>query len=446
MRADRLIVFCRYPEPGRVKTRLIPVLGRVGAAGLHRMMVERTLSTASSFAHRWGITVEVSFEGGDGPRFRRWLGSGVRFSAQSAGNLGEKMSNAFYELFARGTRKAILIGTDIPRLEISHLKSAFQALESSDLVLGPSKDGGYYLMGLKAPADLFQGISWGSKNVLEKTVSLAEKSGMKIHKLEPLVDIDTIDDLRGWMPGLNNRRTYISVIIPALNEDLNIASAIESALDDESEVIVVDGGSRDQTVETALRAGVRTVVSAPGRALQQNTGAGLARGDVLLFLHADTKLPERYIDYVFDFLMDQTLAAGAFMFKTDISRPGMKIVETIANMRARYLDLPYGDQGLFMKKSVFTSVGGFSDVPIAEDLMLIRKLSKLGSVRILPVPIITSGRRWKNRGVIVTTLINQLVLAGMYLGISPTVLRLLYGGREKTKGTKSCERNNQKKS
>ena len=437
MGEDRLIVFGRYPVPGVAKTRLIPVLGRVGAASFHRMMTERIVSLASSFAGGRGIKVEVCFEGGDELKLRRWLGYGTRLSAQSPGDLGEKMYHAFARAFANGARRVVLVGTDIPGLNESHLETAFNILESKDLVLGPSKDGGYWLMGLKTPVDLFQGIKWGSEDVLEKTLIQAKEKAMSVYKLDPLTDIDTVGDLRLLMPGINNRKPYLTVIIPALNEEGNIERTIASARDEESEVIVVDGGSKDNTANRASHAGARVKISSPGRALQQNMGARFAKGDFLLFLHADTRLPAGYVNHVFELSNDRNMAAGAFMFKTDINSSVMRLTELMTNLRARYLKLPYGDQGLFMSKKIFESAGGFPDVPIAEDLLMIRKLKKIGSIRIAPVSAVTSGRRWKTHGLILTTLINQIIMVGCYLGISPSHLRPIYGSRRGTKKRKN---------
>jgi rSAM/selenodomain-associated transferase 2/rSAM/selenodomain-associated transferase 1 len=400
------------------------------------------MSKANNFARAYGVKVEVCFEGGDGKKIRRWLGHGTTLYIQSPGDLGKKMHRSFIDAFNRGAGRAVLIGTDIPRLNMSHLESAFNALENKDLVLGPSTDGGYWLMGLRRPVDLFQDIEWGTENVLEKTVLRAKEYSMSIHQLELLMDIDTAEDLKELMPGFLDRKSYVTVIIPTLNEEFNIENAISSASDEESEVIVVDGGSNDKTVDIASRSGARVEISSPGRSLQQNVGVKFAKSDVLLFLHADTRLPGRYVDHIFDLMNDRTFAVGAFMFKTDIKSPAMRLAEFMTNLRARYIKLPYGDQALFMRKKTFEEVGGFPGVAIAEDLMLVRKLLKIGSVRISPVPAVTSGRRWKTHGIMLTTLINQLIMIGCFLGVPPGVLRKLYGKRVEPDNNKNLIRRN----
>jgi uncharacterized protein len=423
---DKLIIFGRYPIPGQTKTRLIPTLGPAGAADLQRWLTEKTLETAKEFAFPRGIDVEVCFEGGSERKMRRWLGSGVSFSPQVKGDLGIRMSSAFFDAFRGGARRVVLLGTDIPELKADKKGQAFDALAENDLVIGPSTDGGYWLMGMNRPAPLFEGINWGTGAVLGQTLSLADEQGLRVKELDVLKDIDTAEDLKQLPPEWTSKRPYISVVIPALNEGTNIETAIRSARDEDVEIIVVDGGSTDDTVARAVRADARVEMGSRGRALQQNRGASSARGRVLLFLHADTRLPGGYFNHVFELLMDPGTVAGAFRFKTNLDNPLMKAIEFMTNIRSQYFNLPYGDQGLFIRKPVFESVGGFPESPIAEDLFLVRRLSKKGRIRIAPVHVVTSARRWQTLGLFRTTLINQVILAGLCLGISPSTLSSLY--------------------
>jgi rSAM/selenodomain-associated transferase 1 len=279
---DRLIIFGRYPLPGRVKTRLIPALGPAGAADLQRWLTDKTLETAKAFAFPRGIDVEVCFEGGSERKMRRWLGAGVSFSPQVKGDLGVRMSSAFFDAFRGGARRVVLSGTDIPELKADNLGQAFDALTENDLVIGPSTDGGYWLIGLNRPAHLFQAIKWGTGAVLAQTLALAKEQGLRVKQLDSLTDIDTAEDLKQLPPEWTWKRPYISVVIPALNEGANIEAAIRSALNEDVEIIVADGGSTDDTVARAMRAGMRVEMGSSGRALQQNRGASSGRGRVLL--------------------------------------------------------------------------------------------------------------------------------------------------------------------
>ena len=288
---ERIILFCRYPVPGSVKTRLHPLLGPLGAAELHRDLSERVLSQARAVSEERGAGLDVCFTGGGRFSMERWMGRGPRYAAQEGRDLGERMKNAFQTAFHSGARRVILVGTDVPDLTAGVLHRALDSLFHAEIVLGPSRDGGYWLMGLNRPASLFAGIPWGTEAVLSRTVERAERSGLQVRLLDPLRDIDTPDDLR--REGLEERYgcPYLSVIIPALNEEDRVGAAIRSSRSESAEVVVADGGSRDRTVERAQKAGARVVSGARGRAGQQNRGRSAAFGRVLLFLHADSLLP-----------------------------------------------------------------------------------------------------------------------------------------------------------
>ncbi len=434
---NRLIVFGRYPVPGKTKTRLIPLLGPAGAAEIQKILMEKILIEVKQAAARHGSEVEVCFSDGSEVKMEAWLGSGVLFSPQSSGDLGRRMFSAFCRAFDSGCHRVVLMGTDVPGLTASYLERALNALEKHDLVIGPSTDGGYVLIGLTNPANVFEYIDWGTDLVLAQTKDLANHLTLDVHLLDPLKDIDTPDDYQKWRPGMRLQDPYLSVIIPALNEAKHIESSIRSARSKDSEVIVVDGGSSDNTVALAEYAGARVLKSQHGRSSQQNHGARIANGKVLLFLHADTILPEGYVDPVFEALMDPLTTIGAFRFKTDGDSLTMRFISFMTNLRARYLKLPYGDQGLFIRKSLFQSTGGFPEVLIAEDLFLVKALSKKGRVRIVPADIVTSARRWQEIGVARTILINQMIAVGCYLGVPPGFLARFYRSPRRRKQKRS---------
>ena len=155
----------------------------------------------------------------------------------------------------------------------------------------------------------------------------------------------------------------------------------------------------------------------------------MARGKVLLFLHADTWLPKGYVSHIFEALMDPRITVGAFRFKTDTDLRTMRVVDLMTNLRAWTLNIPYGDQALFFRKSLFESVGGFPDAPISEDLLLVKRLTKKGKVRLVSAPVITSARRLERRGVTRNALRNALIRLGFELGVSPGSLAHLYAAR-----------------
>jgi rSAM/selenodomain-associated transferase 1 len=197
---DRIIIFGRYPVPGRTKTRLIPALGAVDAARLQRWLTEKILKTVITFANRREIEVEFCFDGDSKKKMRRWLGSDISLSRQVQGNLGERMRAAILGAFQKGAKRVVLLGTDIPQLKTDHLKQAFDALVQNDLVIGPSTDGGYWLIGMKQPFDLFEGIKWSTDVVLDQTISMAKNQGLRVKTLSRLNDIDTEEDLKQVLP------------------------------------------------------------------------------------------------------------------------------------------------------------------------------------------------------------------------------------------------------
>jgi rSAM/selenodomain-associated transferase 2 len=219
----------------------------------------------------------------------------------------------------------------------------------------------------------------------------------------------------------------ISIIIPVLNE----AKQLPKLLDIQNaasgvEIIVVDGGSQDETVEIALTKGVKVIQSEAGRAIQMNTGAAIATGDILLFLHADTQLPDQFDRMIRETVSNPATIAGAFELKIASDLPGLRWIERGVNWRSRYLQMPYGDQALFLRRNTFETFKGFPELPIMEDFELVRTLRQHGIISIVPASVITSGRRWQKLGVLRTTLINQLVILAYFLGVSPYRIRQWY--------------------
>ncbi len=225
----------------------------------------------------------------------------------------------------------------------------------------------------------------------------------------------------------------ISIIIPTLNEAGYIKEAIATTQAYTNiEVIIVDGGSKDDTIEIAESLGVTVISSSPGRAVQMNTGAVAASGEILLFLHADSRLPTGFDDMVRTALQQQETVAGAFNLRIDASLLSLRWVEWGINVRSHFFQMPYGDQGIFLTKAVFQQIGGFPELPIMEDFELMRRLKRIGRIVIIPTPVVTSARRWLQKGVFKTTLLNQIVIIAYLLGVSPEQIRRWYR-REKFK-------------
>ncbi len=196
---QHLIIFTRYPEPGKTKTRLIPVLGSVGAANLQRQMTEHTIFNVKELQKVIDISVEVRFAGGNMELMRQWLGLDLVYQSQGEGDLGSRMARSLLQAFQSGAEKAIIIGTDCPGLNAQILATAFEKLHTFDLVLGPALDGGYYLIGLRQTIpELFANIEWGTAQVFQKTVEIAQKFNLSQVNLIKLADVDRPEDLSIW--------------------------------------------------------------------------------------------------------------------------------------------------------------------------------------------------------------------------------------------------------
>ncbi len=218
----------------------------------------------------------------------------------------------------------------------------------------------------------------------------------------------------------------ISVIIPILNE-AKILEKTLSQLQPElgpHELIVVDGGSTDASVRIAEEYG-KVVRSERGRAKQLNTGAAVATGDILIFLHADIWLESGALSAV-ETAISSGYVGGGFRQKIDGEKVLYRLIEIAGNIRGRYLKVFYGDSGIFLSRTNFEKIGGFPEVPILEEMEFSKGLQRLGKTTLLTPHIHISARRWEARGVLRTTLNNWLITLLYFLGVSPEKLARLY--------------------
>lgn len=222
----------------------------------------------------------------------------------------------------------------------------------------------------------------------------------------------------------------ISVVIPTLDEQVVIGPSLDAVekIPGLWETIVVDGGSADRTIEIAsARDGVRVLSARRGRALQMNAGAEVAEGDVLLFLHADVRLPRSAADAIQRALSNEDAVGGAFRIRTIADEPAPWVTHLLwlANLRSHVSRLPYGDQALFVRTASFRAAGGFSPLPIMEDVDLARRLQKLGRLMTVPESVQVSGRRFLKRPVASAILMN--LIPPLYrIGVPPELLSRLY--------------------
>ena len=221
------------------------------------------------------------------------------------------------------------------------------------------------------------------------------------------------------------------MIIPAINESAWIERAVSRAWQAGiDEVLVVDGGSNDDTQELARRGGARVVSSLLGRAIQQNRGAALAGGDILLFLHADNWLAPQAGTQIRERLRDGAVLGGAFYQQIDAPQKLYRWIERGNALRVRLRGLAYGDQAIFMRRDVFQRLGGFPEVKLMEDLLLMRRFRQLSRPVLLPGPVHVHSRRWQRRGIIWQTLCNWTLLCAEAFGVAPDRLAKFYPPHE----------------
>lgn len=208
----------------------------------------------------------------------------------------------------------------------------------------------------------------------------------------------------------------ISVVIPTLDEASSIVRTVESVVGPGIEVIVVDGGSQDETCRLAHDAGARVLACSRGRARQLRLGGEESSGNVILFLHADTILESGWQQGIRYALSDPECAGGAFAFRLAEDGRRERWIERGVALRVAVLRLPYGDQALFVRRSVLEQMGGMPIVPMMEDLDLVRAIKRAGRLRVLDLTASTSSRRYRDRGALRTVLQHQIALLGWWLG------------------------------
>lgn len=365
-------------------------LGTDGTAALHRRLVLRTLRTAHDPCQSQNLELEICFAGVNANEMQHCLGDGW---------------------LCRPQRET--------------------ALGNNPVVLGSATDGCYFPIGLtRLLTELFHDAVWGTETVLAQLLQTLEETGIRPAQLKPLDDLDRPEDVGTWRCITEPKEadlSRVSVIIPARNEAEHIAATLQSVhAGRPHEIILVDGSSTDNTRAIAEAAGATVLQSKPGRARQMNVGAARATGNVFLFLHADTLLPDGWTHIVAEVLGRPGVVAGSFLFRIAEQFAGRRLVEWATNLRSHWFQNPYGDQTQFLRRALFEELGGFGDLQIMEDYELNQRLRKRGRVATAATAAITSGRRWKKLGVIRTMLTNKIMITAYHLGVCPHKLARFY--------------------
>jgi rSAM/selenodomain-associated transferase 2 len=220
----------------------------------------------------------------------------------------------------------------------------------------------------------------------------------------------------------------LSVIVPMLNEVRAIGATLDAIRvgAPTAEIIVVDGGSTDRSIEMAIARGTYVLTGGRGRARQMNTGAAAAHGDALAFVHADTLVPATFASDISSALADPKIVGGRFDIEFDESALVWRLLGKSISLRSRMMRSATGDQAIFVRRVVFGTLGGFKEIDLCEDVDFARRLKRSGRVACLRTPVVTSARRWRQSGLLRTIVKMWLVKSLFLAGIPPARLRRYY--------------------
>lgn len=429
-----LIFFTKEPILGKVKTRLAQSIGEEAALKIYSLLLEQFLDLkikADSFVSLLPYT----------HNFTRYFKNQEIF-IQNGKNIGEKMANAFLYLFDKGYEQVILVGGDIPLLDEKILQDAFDDLESYDSVLNPTEDKGYYLIGFNKNSFTKKTFEIDfSYEVYKQTLQTLNLLHVKEGK--KLLDIDTIQDLRTFskiaqketklllhVRALLQTFPKISVIIPVYYEKETLPKTLthikNTAKKEDYEIIVCDTPENTTLHQVDTSSFRYCFAKKASRSTQLNTAAKLAKGEIFLFLHADTLLPKNW-DELLSLHVKTFNQAGAFKLGIKTKSIWIKFISFCTNMRVFVTYVPYGDQAIFTTSKAFSLVNGFEEIPIMEDISFIKRLKrKKIPIKILRKKVYTSDRRWRKEGIFYTTFRNRILSTLYFFGVNPRKLKNFY--------------------
>lgn len=401
-----IIIFTRVPIPGQTKTRMMPALTAVQCAKLHTCFIKDIKKQCEACA----ADIFVCFTPEDKEqRLRKIFDAQCSFFLQTGDGLGERMYNALEAVFQKGYEKCLLIGTDVPELKASYLERAFYELRTKDVVFGRTKDGGYYLVGMnEARKEVFEIPKYGHAGVWTDTIRHLDECGLQTGYTGSLQDMDTAEDLNAYRKRMRTQKELrmtmtgryliqnrkISIVVPLYNEEKTVEVLQEQLkkLKDRCEILFVDGGSTDRTLDL-IRPEFKVIHTVKGRAKQMNIGARESTGEILFFLHCDSKLPSNPLTKITNVMREHE--AGCFGIAFETKSPLMQICRVISNHRIKDRKVMFGDQGIFIERSLFFEVGMYPDLPIMEDYQFSLTLKEKGiQLGMAKGRIYTSDRRF----------------------------------------------------
>lgn len=406
MKKRALIIFTRVPAAGQTKTRLMPYFTPKQCERLHICFLKDIAKMCMEVKEDIFICHTPKDEK---HVLHDIFDRKAEYFLQSGNDLGERMHGAIEEVLAKGYESCVLMGTDVPEVQKEDIEQAFEILEEKDVVLGPTVDGGYYLVGMKdARKEVFEKQTYGHGSVLDHTIRSLEKSELTVGLGKRQQDMDIREDIQGYRDRMRVnkslqktetgkfllRTSRISVIVPIYNEEKTISPLLEQLRDikDKCEIILVDGGSTDKTLDY-IDSDFTVLHSEKGRAKQMNLGAKKSTGDVLFFLHCDSELPERPLEHI-RYVM-KNYRVGCFGIAFHSRNFFMLTCRIISNHRIKDRNVVFGDQGIIIDRELFFDMGMFPEIPVMEDYQFSLSLKERGEkIGITKKRIYTSDRRF----------------------------------------------------
>ncbi len=412
-----IVLFTRYPDPGKVKTRLAWDIGDRTAAEIHRYLMSKMLRIL--LREMDGVNIIVNYTGVDtvskmidsfDPDLLLDIKQNIKsdvlsFIQQPSSSFGERMN-----AIAKQLEKVIIIGSDIPGITANILNEAIECINQDKAAIALTKDEGYYLIALPYYRDVFTPINYGLENVYQQTYALMQKNYPSASILNhTLVDIDEVKDLQSLRLTqlIEQNQIEFSVIIPTLNEVNSIYNTLVNIVKQAKtvnniEILVIDGGSEDNTLQRVEEFKKdyphiliqSLTISSLGRAFQMNTGLRHSSGKYLIFCHADTLLPSEWDKKIVSVLNNENVKLAYFELQFNSDHLGLKWVAWTANNIRRS---PYGDQVFCIRRNYFKAVGGFDYLSLLEDVTLFDNKIRYQHCQKIPETVTTNARKYSNQ-------------------------------------------------